>query len=61
MTQAEENPYSWDPSSVNVFSDVVSLEVNTGLGDKLPTDNLTDPATIIVPSAGEGSSNCNSR
>ena len=59
MTQAEENPYSWDPSSVNVLSDVISLDVNTGLGDKLPTDNLTDPARIIVPSAGERSLNCN--
>ena len=58
MTQAEENPYSWDPSSAKVLSDVISFDVNTGLGDKLPTDNLTNPATIIVPSAGKRSASC---
>ena len=52
MTQSEKNQYIWDPSAAAISSNVISLEINTGIGNKLPTDNLTDPIKIAVPSAG---------
>ena len=49
MTQAEENQYIWDPSAAKISSNVISLAINTGTGDKLPTDNLTNPISINIP------------
>ena len=55
MTQAENNPYNWDPSSEDVASEVVSIEVGNILGEKLPTENLTVPALISMPHPGNHS------
>ena len=49
MYESEQNLFLWDDSAAEVTSPIVSVEVKTTSGQKLPLDSLSKPVTVNFP------------